>query len=286
MIRVEQATEELLRNTDVKHANWLTLAATRTIVNETAGCHVDSDIWRKIKPLLSRLQLGKCGYCERYLSTAGNELAVDHFRPKRRVDAWPSPIAGATDEGGENSHGYFRIAFALHNYVAACDSCNSRNKRNYFPTAAARRFGTRSADELWGEQPYLINPADPREDDPTSLIEWSGIWPQAAHRGGRQRLRALATIEVLGLARDELLVERARVIREVYNTFHGRAPGRQEDHRLASLDMICRDDSPHATCARTFRRACEEEPDRALEHFEEAMELLESVEKSRRRGGP
>jgi hypothetical protein len=282
MIRVSQATVPLLRRQD--YGAWLEKAAERTDKNREAEEHLDSEIWREIKPLLADLQLGKCGYCERWLSTAGNELAVDHFRPKKRVTKWTKSIDGDIDVGGDDARGYFLLAFDLQNYLAACDSCNSRHKRSYFPTCQPRKLGTTSPEELWQEQPYLINPADPLDADPETLIKWDGIWPRPVHDDGPERARARVTIAVLALSREELLVERARVIRELWGAYQGviTRTGDVRVHQF-SLETVCEQDSPHSSCARAFRQLCYNDRAAAQEKFEEAIQLLERIRRRRLR---
>ncbi|GLY44498.1 hypothetical protein Amsp01_105210 [Amycolatopsis sp. NBRC 101858] len=236
--------------------------------NERAGAHVTATpIWSEVRAVLARLQRGKCAYCERKLGSSGDEVTIDHFRPKGKIAAWKGRAA---DVGGASRTGYFLLAYDPRNYLAACRRCNNKWKGSRFPTARSRRLDTAEADLLAEELPYLVSPADPEDIDPERLIGWDGPMPIPADPAGRDR--ALVTIDVLGLAHEDLVKERQLVLRNVWLA-HQNAQGEKPDVLAkAMLDDWCSPASAHSACARRFRELCDENPAAARRHVEVAMQ--------------
>ena len=111
--------------------------------------------WRAMKDALMDLSEEKCWYCEiRQDRSLG---AVDHFRPKGKIDGVP------------DHPGYWWLAFDETNYRYTCTLCNSATtdtklatvggKRDFFPLADEAGRATPDARDLSTEAPKLLDPA-------------------------------------------------------------------------------------------------------------------------------
>jgi hypothetical protein len=121
--------------------------------NEEMDRHANKT-WRALKDALMKLSHDKCWYCEiRQDRSLG---AVDHYRPKGRVDGVP------------DHPGYWWLAFDENNYRFTCTLCNSSTmdkktktvggKREQFPLFDEdKRANTRSSS-LSDEKPKLLDP--------------------------------------------------------------------------------------------------------------------------------
>ncbi|MFG2099683.1 hypothetical protein ACGFJ5_03705 [Micromonospora echinaurantiaca] len=178
---------------------------------------VRSEIWGEIKDRLAALSAGKCWYCE--IKQERSDMAVDHFRPKGRID-------------GSSTHpGYWWLAFCLDNYRYACTYCNSRRvdddlgtsggKQDLFPLFdESKRAGDRSFD-LDAEEPLLLDPT--KAEDPCLLFfddEGRVIpHPRLSPEGSPAYLRAMTTIEMLHLNHRGLCERRKRLNRDLRRAF-------------------------------------------------------------------
>lgn len=266
MIRCTGLTEEML--VSAGRGNWLQKAARHTQQNRMNGANVSADnIWSEIKQLLLRQQYRKCAFCERLLDKEGVASDVDHYRPKNRVDKWPGVDGEDIDVGGSSTNGYYLLAFDFRNYLATCKPCNSTYKAAYFPTERPRQLTTEDITVLRDEQPLLINPlSDP---DPQHLISWSGVIPTPSDDCDEQsRRRAWATIELLKLAREDLVRSRTHVLVGVWTAYRLLVITEGRDRYAAqSLNLYCRADSPHTACAQAFRQLCMTQPEAAEAHI-------------------
>lgn len=71
--------------------------------------------------VLSKLYFNKCACCER---SRGEELQVDHYRPRKARD-------NKTDSE-YNHNGYYWLTYEWNNLIPLCSSCNN-GKSNFFP---------------------------------------------------------------------------------------------------------------------------------------------------------
>lgn len=78
--------------------SWPARAEALTSQLQAAGRYLDeAACWGEIKQIYMRLQHHKCGYCERKLAGGQRrEHDIEHFRPKRRIDAYPDTLGFAT----------------------------------------------------------------------------------------------------------------------------------------------------------------------------------------------
>jgi len=96
MIQYFVSRQKLEALIEAESPGWLSRAAARTAEFRNKGRYEEaSSIWSQVKPVYMRFQgFSKCAYCERMLESIDygkGEQAVEHFRPKRRVKAWPVP---------------------------------------------------------------------------------------------------------------------------------------------------------------------------------------------------
>ncbi len=151
---------------------------------------------------------GKCAYCETYI-TDFQRGDIEHFRPK-------AAVANEVDE--PISHpGYYWLAYDWQNLLPSCTVCNQPTtvggkkigKHNRFPVIDQH---AQAPNEVDTEQPLLINPASPKDDDDPSkhlaIDIDTGLMIPLTERGRM-------CIEIFGLnQRDQLIEERRRATRE------------------------------------------------------------------------
>jgi hypothetical protein len=143
-------------------------------------------VWSRFKEHIFGIFHNKCAYCESPVG-AGDYGAVEHFRPKARVD-------------GEGKHlGYYWLAFRPENYLPTCDRCNT-TKGNKFPLERRSRRAFTPRSNLARERPLLL---DPYEDDPGEHLEFheEGLVEAITEKGQ-------VSIECYGLAREGLVAAR------------------------------------------------------------------------------
>jgi hypothetical protein len=194
------------------NSTWWSRAQALTAQNRAAGAAVTpSGLWSEIKPLFVQIQREKCAYCERRLGSHAIEWDVEHFRPKAKVDAWPllEDLVSVSDTHSDT--GYFLLAYDPRNYLVSCKPCNSTYKRNYFPVVASRRVGDEDPIRLAGETPMLVNPLDPADSDPASILGFEGPLPIAIGTDEHSRNRGQVTARLLALGREDLVFERIKI---------------------------------------------------------------------------
>ena len=281
MIRRTVAGADLYRRIG---RDWVRRAANkRKRLQDVPGTKI-TNIWSRIKPVYMVLQGSKCAFCERGMEDQAIEQDVEHFRPKKAVKRWPTPkgIEQELDATGlqvrqpatGSERGYGLLAYHPWNYVASCKTCNSVFKRSYFPIAGTRDTHARKPATLrQRERPYLIYPLGDLDDDPEELITFHGLSPQPG-RNGFDRLRALVTIELLGLddhrRRKGLLLDRARAIERLYFALDGTSP----EAAAVVTRLTTSPDEPHANCLRSFERLWRRRPQEARALYEPIRKLL------------
>jgi uncharacterized protein (TIGR02646 family) len=112
-----------------------------------------ADTWGRLADLLSNKSHEKCWYCE--CVQARSDMAVDHFRPKNRV------------EECKDHPGYYWLAFEWRNYRYSCTYCNSyRKSRTSTPGGKQCRFpiideskrAKSESDDWEQESPDILDP--------------------------------------------------------------------------------------------------------------------------------
>jgi hypothetical protein len=288
MIRYEITAAELNARIDKLAPSWRAAARRKTSAFQTAGEYKEKKgSWSEIKPVFMELQGGKCAYCERRAGTDEKstiEHDVEHFRPKSAVKAWPpagSKLSYGFETGPASQKGYFLLAYNPLNYIASCKKCNTPYKSNYFPIARSKRLLTETDfAKLAAEKPFLIYPISDIDDDPADLITFEGIVPSPRAPTGHAFRRARVTIDFFDLAaREELLRERAELVKTIYMAFRGLS-SRDSTERSAATQTIRLIDSPrlpHRNCARAYYLLCKNDLDAARQHCNSAIKYLDSL---------
>lgn len=149
-----------------------------------------------VRTTLKQLFHNKCAYCESII-THISYPHVEHWRPKGCV----------VDETSHN--GYYWLATEWSNLLLACGVCNGKaNKGNHFPIRRGSNYAYRSTENLGREQPLLINPCV--ETNPSRHFFYQ-------KRGGIKGTTSEGkkSIEVYGLNRQDLLIERKKIAKIV-----------------------------------------------------------------------
>jgi len=162
------------------------LRTQRVLVSNDFG-----DEYQRARPHLAEIQHAKCGYCEKRVEAAFND--VEHFRPK----------ATAVRTGGSVDPGYWWLAWHVPNLLFACVQCNRQYKKDTFPLAPATAALPEGRHPPGNEQPGLL---DPVHDDPVDHIVFLPVEGErrwlAFPRSGS--LRGMQTIQILRLNRASL----------------------------------------------------------------------------------
>ena len=268
---------ELQARIDAYDAGWSGRATTRTAGFVAAAKFAEeSSIWSDVKAVYMGLQYNKCIYCERVLGaelTGKSEHDVEHFRPKGRVVKWPYPsrkpkVSYEYETGLGSDTGYYWLAYDIENYACSCKGCNSDRKRDYFPILGVRGAATTAIANLNAtEIPLLLFPCGVDGDDPDLFITFTGVLAQVHPAAiGVARQRAQVTIDFFSLNdREELLADRARVIRELFKTIRlsedpdpAMRAGAERDIKVMTSDV-----SPQAACARSYLALAKADPQKA-----------------------
>ncbi len=284
--------KELEALVDAHAPGWLGRARERTRKFRKLGRHEESSsIWSEVKAVYMTLQgASKCAFCERKLESLEyglGEQAVEHFRPKGRISAWPLPpelTASGVAVTKPAKGGYHLLAYDLFNYSAACNPCNSGLKRDYFPVAGNHRTSGRRPEELAAEElPLLLYPIGDFDERPEDLIQFNGLSPFAVAKSGHKRHRALVTIEFFKLdsaERKNLLRERACVIVGLFPALQtlSRKRASESNRTIAqqTVDGFTSVRAPHTNCARSFERLFKSSRADAGAIYERAVNLIAS----------
>lgn len=139
-----------------------------------------------VKEPLFAAQCSKCAFCEQFLSSS-RYGDVEHFRPKGTAQQAP---------GSARLEGYYWLSYEWTNLLVACDDCNSKHKKSFFPLATPTSRAT-SPGGVAHEDPLLIDPAS---EEPTDYIRFNRHIVQPVNNS----VRGATTSRVLGLNRGPL----------------------------------------------------------------------------------
>lgn len=175
---------------------------------------------KEVREILEEAQHSKCCFCEQDLLHCARD--VEHFRPKSGFQQ--------IDKEKLKKPGYYWLAYEWSNLLLACDFCNRRYKKNYFPLANPAQRAKNHHESIQNEEPLIINPAT---DDPGEFIAFQGIRAVAIdgnNRGKETILRVgLNDRELLSRRRDKF--ELVKTLRQAIQTFEKIKP-RSEAKRL------------------------------------------------------
>jgi hypothetical protein len=253
-------------------AGWLKRAKARTTKFVKAGSYSEkSSIWSEVKPIFMRIQHNKCAFCERQLEGpeyGAIEHDLEHFRPKSSVELWPGANHArglAYDFAtGVAGGGYYWLAYDLGNYAAACKTCNSPLKSNYFPVGGAR--GSYPADfaALAAEMPLLCLPIGEGDTNPEELVTFVATTAIPTAKEGFNRRRGQVIIDFFDLnGREQLHRDRARMLLLLYYALEGvlTTKGAEKAIEESIVKRVTSPDSPHTGCCRAFKRTWETDRD-------------------------
>ncbi|MCA9139524.1 MAG: hypothetical protein KDB00_22275 [Planctomycetales bacterium] len=291
MIRIKIDRGDLQERIDRHDPGWIDAAKSKTDALEADPASEVASIWSPIKAVFMELQHSKCIFCEKEIENQPIEQDVEHFRPKNNVKPWKVPdwmkdgerITVSQPVTGSEP-GYRLLAYNFLNYAAACKTCNSTRKRDYFPIAGStRKCGAKNPARMKTEKAYLIYPISDIDDDPEDLIEFRGLSPQAKLTTGFGRKRALVTIELFRLddtdERPYLFKKRAEKIWLLHLCLkqieEGNAAERADARRV--VDFLTSPQSEHTNCLRCFHKLCQEDPVEAESIAAAALALWTSV---------
>ena len=268
MIRIRIPKADLKQAIETHKPGWVADAETKTQKLEDDLTLKVNNIWSPIKAVYTKLQNSKCIFCEKKIENQPIEMDVEHFRPKNKVKRWPVPKWLKDGEGVHvaqptrgSEPGYRLLAYNFLNYAAACKTCNSTQKSNYFPIAgSSRQTNSKDPSLMNGEKPYLIYPVSDLDDDPEYLIHFHGLSPQASQATGFGRKRALVTIELFLLddedQRGYLFKQRAGLVYILFKCLRqidtGSPQERTEGTRIA--EHLTSPENEHTNCLRCFQK--------------------------------
>lgn len=198
---------------------------------------------KEVRTALGNMTGGKCAYCEAYYDATAPQ-DVEHYRPKGRIDT----------PQGKRKPGYWWLASTWDNLLPSCIRCNRVEEHTLYDGAKLTsgkgdRFpiddeATRAAGPggETGETPLLL---DPSRDDPAAYLDFfevdgdSIVRPISVDQTSITYRRARASIDVYGLNRTGLVLERSRALRRIKHSLSmvehliqmmDEAPPAQRDH--------------------------------------------------------
>jgi hypothetical protein len=285
MIRYPWTEAEIEQLVDKAVPSWRGRAATRTLSLLGKGKYEEAQkaIWPQVKSVYINKQHHKCIYCERILrggQKSSVEWALEHFRPKGKVQAWIPKSEDVTTGldytdiklGDELTEGYYPLAYHLWNYAASCHTCNTSFKGDYFPIAKARVTSKNHPNDYHSEGAYLVYPFDSMDADPEDLIlfELHKAVPRYSRLvNSTKHIRACVIIDFLGLNSNRLLEDRAE------HLYMSVLPALKESDKQ-KLDRLTSERSAFAGCTRCF--IAEYSPKSPVDRFKMKEKLLKFLE--------
>ena len=291
MIRYPDALDDIEAAIETVAPGWLRRADERIrLFDRIRGYsekHEDTMLapfWSEIKPIFVQRQHNKCIYCETILE--GGEYGaiqwdLEHFRPKGRVRRWngpqfPSPLTYDFPIGEASDIGYFMLSYTPSNYAAACKSCNSCLKSDYFPIAGGRIQAGVNPESYSAESPYLIYPLGTHDSDPAAFIKFDG--PKAVPTNSRDAdeqawRKAQIIIDFFDLNREDLERRRAGWLYwAVWRCWRDSAAG--DTHASQALEYLQSERSEFSNCSRCFVELCNSDFDQAKQMIAVLHETL------------
>lgn len=181
---------------------------------------VFSPKWSAFKDEFSKVQYGKCAYCE--VSVIGAQHGdVEHYYPKGQIQAlhddpgtWGRERPYLSNVEGRSPRilsetGYWWLAYEWSNYLLSCMVCNEYWKGAIFPVEDDPRRLPPTSDV--SEIALLLNPFD--DVNPAEHIHFDSF---GQIHSASNSLRGFETIRTCGLDRPSLRGFRAGIAREAY----------------------------------------------------------------------
>lgn len=175
----------------------------------------------RLKETLLSMCNGKCAYCESRLSSSSHG-DLEHFRPRAGARGLKSEYAPLH---------YWWLAYDWENLLIACQICNSKYKRDFFPLENENQRAAigEKGQSLRREGALLI---DPCQDNPADHLNFS-----ADGTVGPRTKRGEATIKILGLDRAQLNEQRRKAAADLslFLQFLEGSDSRGDDPRVADV---------------------------------------------------
>ncbi len=279
---------------DQEKPGWLARAKDRTDgFNALGYYHESSSIWSEVKVVFTRIQHGKCAYCERQLESEEYGLIehdLEHFRPKKKARPWSltktlkkAGVVLTKPASGDSDPGYHLLAYHPLNYCTACKTCNSCLKKDYFPIEGARSCNGNDPMQLASEKPLLVNPVGDFDDPPESLIAFNGLSPFACGNTNYSVRRGLVSIAFFKLddrQRKYLFRERANIIVSMYAYLEHADAANTDAKRKVFKELattLTKPSASHANCASSFYKLYKQNRNEADKVFHLAVSYLKTI---------
>ena len=166
----------------------------------------DNQLLHETLEYLRRLFDDTCAYCE--TSLLPKELIIEQFRPKTEA----CDLDGATDPNW-----YWWLAYEWENLYLVCKNCY-QHKKNLFPVIGQRvKIGKKG--EILRKENYLL--LDPCFDQPAEHLLFAddgsvqSISQAFNESETKSADRGAVTVKVCALNRDDLIVARQKIIKQV-----------------------------------------------------------------------
>lgn len=287
MIRYPAAIRSIEEEIRAISPNWLRNARRRAARFRSIRAYRErTSSWSVVKPVYMEIQHHKCAYCERTLESEEQgkiEWDVEHYRPKRNVEAWPNPglpkrLSYQFPTGRQSAKGYYLLAYNLSNYIASCKVCNTSHKLNYFPIGSSRRsLSTTNPSALRRERPFIPYPIGTIDEDPEGILTFRGYICVPVADSGHRRRRALVTIDLLGLNdRDNLMQKRAEIIVSTWEMLESLRATPNAPVPTLWIQMVTSARSNHTNCARCFVREYNQDRATARRYMQSAFAYIKS----------
>ena len=303
MIKYHATSAAIDRLVRSRQPNWHAKAARRLLEHRKMRRYINPKevlsngkkakvFYGEVKSVFVTVQYGKCAYCESKPESSVIQWDVEHFRPKSNVTEWELPGPGSPDlarrhfrrkpgaarfeyripTGPAMSEGYYLLSYDLGNYAAACKTCNTIYKRNYFPVANDRLAHERSIAAHLKEGAYLIYPLGDRAEDPEQYITFEDV--QAAAKNGSPRGQLI--IDFFDLNREGIQRSRAEwLVHTCAPAFEGFVEGRPK--AIKTMQWLLSSEAPFTNCTRRFVELCKSDPAEAARRYAKMERILQKA---------
>lgn len=171
--------------------------------------------WNRHKVYFEKLSHGKCWFSE--ANATVSDYAIEHFRPKNRVDLIASKDDYAEKRTSSDVNGYWWLAYELDNLRLAAYKPNQL-KANYFPLRNDSIIASVNNNSWRKEIPMLLDPCVMND---VGLLIYEGVEPVPSNSDDTtiDHIRARISIKVYGLTHGKLKKARSRTYEEAKNYY-------------------------------------------------------------------
>lgn len=172
--------------------------------------------WNRHKAAFERLSHDKCWFSEAYASVS--DYAIEHFRPKKKVDLIRSKDTYPEKRTSSDTNGYWWLSYDIENFRLASYKPNQL-KGNYFPLESTSTIAT-PLDNSWRREKNML--LDPCVKGDTELLTYSGIEPVESDSDPTSvsHVRARISIKIYGLKFQRLVNARSREYQHARNYYN------------------------------------------------------------------